>query len=195
MLRHWLRSLTICTLLALALGPACQQQPAPATPDIPATVTAQFERYIESRPTPAPLATSTPYPTATVYPTATAYPTTTALPTYTPYPTHTPFPTIAAATPGPLPTPVLFDLDTLPVKGDDDLYDLGFGQLMFLDLPEHNDPGVFSPLPFRVIFVLPPGREWEDREPWSLEYVQVKCAEYVVGEEPEESGYECVIVE
>ena len=157
-------------MFALALGLACQAQPAPVTPDIPATVTAQFEQHIDSLPTPAPLPTSMPYPTATAYLTT------------------------AVATPGQQPTPVLADNDKPPVKGADDLYDFGFGRLVFIHPPGQDPSGIFSPQYPRLILVFPPGKEWEDREVQSVTYVEVKCAEYLVEDEVE-FGHKCIIIE
>ena len=198
MLRHWLRPLTICTSLALfglASGLACQEQPARATPDIPATVTAQFEQHIQALPTPAPLPTYTPHPTAAALPAYTPYPTYTPLPTYAPLPTYTPYPASAALIQSPMPTPVLTVQDPLPVRGADGLYDLGFGRLMFLHLPGIDPTGAFSPRPLWVMSVSPPGKEWEDREAWNIEYVQLKCSEFQEWEEEVYSGYGCFIVE
>ena len=105
--------LTACT----APQPAAPQPTTPPpTPDIPATVTAQVQTYLETAPTVTPLPTQTPYPTYTPYPTptevltATPYPTATPRPTYTPYPTSTATPTLTptpvpTATPTPTPSP------------------------------------------------------------------------------------------
>ena len=65
---------------------------------------------------------------------------------------------------------------------------------MFLPLPGYHTSGIFSPSPVRDIFVYPPGKEWEDREAWSLEYVQLKCAEFK-DKEDFDAGHKCVIVE
>ena len=99
---------------ALFVGVLGCATPAPATPDIPATVTAQVQDHLAAIPTDTPSPTYTPYPTATALPaptqaaTATPYPTSTPRPTYTPYPTFTPTPTptpVPTATPTPTPTP------------------------------------------------------------------------------------------
>ena len=88
-------------LLAAVLMACAAPPPTPvptATPDIPATVTAQ----VAAVPTATAYPTNTPFPTATPRPTVTPYPTNTPRPTYTPYPTSTPVPT---ATPYPTNTP------------------------------------------------------------------------------------------
>ena len=92
------------------------------------------------------------------------------------------------------PTPVLADADTLPIQGIDEMYDLGFGQIMFLKVPNLDTAGLFSPRPARNIFVYPPGDEWEDFKGWSVTYVQLKCGAFTDGE-GNDSAHQCVIVE
>ena len=111
---------SIVALLLLAAALACAAPPPTpiptATPDIPATVTAQVAAIPTATayptntpyPTATPRPTVTPYPTATPRPTYTLYPTPTAVPTATPYPTSTPYPTATSYptyTPYPTPTP------------------------------------------------------------------------------------------
>lgn len=106
---RYLPSLSLFTAFtAFILLTACtvpQPTTPPPTPDVPATVTAQVQAYLDAVPTDTPLPTQTPYPTYTPYPTPTEVSTATPYPTYTPYPTPTrrPFPT---ASPTPTATPV-----------------------------------------------------------------------------------------
>ena len=83
--RSFLRPIWLLVALLVVLG--CAQPPptAPlsATPDIPATVTAQVQMQPTLVPTPTAPQTQTPYPTYTPYPTLKP------LPTHTPYPAPT----------------------------------------------------------------------------------------------------------
>ena len=111
-----LLSITTVALLFLSAAACAQFPPAAeplptATPDIPATVTAQVAELMAAIPTATPYPTATPVPTytpnptATPLPTNTPYPTSTALPTATPYPTYTPYPTALVPTPTYTPQP------------------------------------------------------------------------------------------
>ncbi len=192
----------IALLIVAAI--ACQPSTAAPTSDIPATVAAQVRIEVASQVAAAPSPTPMPLPTYTLYPTATAYP------TYTPYPTATPAPVQEVVKEVPVkvvvekevevpaekvyPTPALAEAHAVPLQDSDGLYDLGFGQLMFLKVPNLDTAGLFSPRPARNIFVYPPGPEWEDNEGWSVTYVQLKCGEFQEGEK-NDSGHQCVIVE
>lgn len=180
-------------LVAGFLTAACQSPSSQApTPDVPATMTALLQEQVATVPTLPPLPTHTPYPTATAYPTYTPYPTATSAPANTPTPVKEI--TKEVVLDGVYPTPVLDDVDTLPVAGADGLYDLGFGQIMFLHVPDHEPSGVFAPRPFRTIFVYPPGRDWADREEWSVSYVRLKCATFLELED-HDAAHGCVIVQ
>ena len=92
-MKTWMIFTCLFLFLLTALA-ACTTPPPPtATPDIPATVTAQLRSHLAAIPTATPAPTYTPYPTPTKSPTATPYPTATPRPTYTLYPTPTPRPT------------------------------------------------------------------------------------------------------
>ena len=99
--------LTMSGLIAFSVG-CFSQTPPPTESNIPATVEAQVQLYLDTKPTQTPLPTYTPFPTSTLFPTYTPYPTYAPLPTSTPYPTSTPFPThtpLPTLTPLPTYTP------------------------------------------------------------------------------------------
>ena len=194
-------------ILLMGVITACQQAlPPQSTPDIPATVTAQVKQQLaQPTPTVPPTATA---PTATLRPSATptAYPTYTPVPTYTPYPTYTPQPTVTAYptyTPQPagaktFPTPTLNEADELPELGSDGIYDLGFGLLMIVRVPNRPVAGLFSPRPARNILVFPAGNDWDHYEEWTILYVQLKCETFTSKKESGQktgSAFDCVIVD
>ena len=182
----------------LILFTACQGQAVQPTPDISSAVAAQVEKALAGQAVPDHLPTHTPYPTLAPLPTHTPYP------TYTPYPTPAPLPTVAtepeepsestAVNTGPFPTPVLSDADTLPVRDSEGMYDLGFGQLMFLKVPAQDTSGVFSPRPFRTIFVYPQDDGWADAPEWGVVYVRLQCAEFSDFED-HDAARSCLIID
>ena len=121
MLKSLIPALVLLTFAAaLACAPPPPTPIPTATPDIPATVTAQVAAVPTAtayptntpHPTVTPRPTVTPDPTNTPRPTYTLYPTPTAVPTAPPYPTNTPYPTV---TPRPTysPRPTYTPLPTL----------------------------------------------------------------------------------
>ena len=98
-----MKIMVLVSLMLLFVLAACSNTLPPATPDIPATVTAQVAQQLADLPTATALPTVTPLPTPTDIPTPTTEPT--LRPSPTPVPTATPTPTpTATLTPTPRPT-------------------------------------------------------------------------------------------